>query len=345
MKPKKLNPALAHAFFWVLLASIIYLFRRPESTMLERPAIANIKAVSTLPMIILFYVHAHYLVPRFLIQKRYALHTLLTIALLLLITLVCTLIFFAYVHAYGNPPGFDPYRDNFWHIAGIRLMAGIFFLSASTGYGVLRENIRTERRKKDSENEHLRTELSFLRSQINPHFLLNVLNSMVALARKRSDNLEPMLIELASLMTYMLYDPDNEKVLLDDEIEYLRSYISLQLLRFSDDVNVSFEAEKQPTGHLIEPMLLIPLVENAFKHGIGLFDKAVIEIKITITEDHHLSLFVKNKFDEQMSNANSYGIGLNNLKKRLTLIYPGKFQLQTTKDASWFIASLNLQLS
>jgi len=348
MTSKKLTTILAHIFFWLLLVAILYLLRRPDSTILERVErehpFANIKALSFIPMIALFYLHSYYLVPLFLIHKRYLNYTILTITLLLLIALTSSAIFFSYAHAYGNPSGYIPGRDSLPRILSLRLMLGIFFLGASTGYGVLRENIRAERHKKDNENEQLRTELSLLRSQINPHFFLNVINSIVALARRRSDKLEPMLLELAGLMTYMLYEPDNEKVPLDDEIEYLRSYVNLQLLRFGDDVNVSFNAEKEPTGHLIEPMLLIPLVENAFKHGIDPFEKSTIEIKIEVTEAGHLALLVKNKLNDQPNSPKKDGIGLTNLKKRLTLIYPGKFQLQTQKEAGWFIASLNMQL-
>jgi len=348
MKPKKLTTILAHIFSWLLLVAILYFLRRPDSTFLERTErehpFANIKAISFLPMIALFYIHSYSLVPRYLLHKRYSYYALLTTTLLLLIALLSSALFFSYIHAYGNPPGYIPGRDSLPRILALRLMLGIFFLGASTGYGVMRENIRTERRKKDNENEQLRTELSLLRTQINPHFFLNVLNSIVALARKRSDKLEPMLLELAGLMTYMLYEPANEKVPLDNEIQYLRSYVNLQLLRFGDDVNVSFTAEKEPTGHLIEPMLLIPLVENAFKHGIDPFDKSDIEIKIDVTEAGELSLLVKNKTASRSGTTKKDGIGLTNLKKRLTLIYPGKFQLQTKKEAGWFIASLNLQL-
>jgi len=349
MRYKKLTTILAHIFFWLLLIAILYILRRPDSVIPERVErehpFANIKALSFLPMIALFYIHSYYLVPLYLVNRRYLNYSILTISLLLLIALASSATFFSYAQALGNPPGYIPGRDSLPRVLSIRLLLGIFFLGASTGYGVLRENIRTERRKKDNENEQLRTELFLLRSQINPHFFLNVINSIVALARRRSDKLEPMLLELAGLMTYMLYEQDNEKVPLEDEIEYLRGYVNLQLLRFGDDVNVSFTAEQQPTGHLIEPMLLIPLVENAFKHGIDPFDKSTIEIKIDITGTGLLSLLVKNKTNDHPNSAKKDGIGLTNLKKRLTLIYPGKFQLQTKKEAGRFIASLNLQLS
>src|ERR1700749_39736 len=117
------------------------------------------------------------------------------------------------------------------------------------------------------ENTHLRTELSFLRSQINPHFLFNILNSLTSLARKKSDQLEPSIISLSQLMRYMLYDSSDNKVPLAKEMEYLESYINLQKLRFGADLKVDVTFSINNDDCLVEPMLFIPMVENAFKYG------------------------------------------------------------------------------
>jgi LytS/YehU family sensor histidine kinase len=184
--------------------------------------------------------------------------------------------------------------------------------------------------------------------------MLNVLNSMALLARKKSDLLEPVLMELARLMNYMLYDAANERISLEDEIGYLRAYIDLQLLRFGSDVKVRFNVPQQLNGSCIEPMLLIPLVENAFKHGIGLVDDPVIFIDI-VTEGHgQLRMTVKNKYNPRVRQeaARPSGIGLANLTKRLELIYPGEFRLEKTdslhidvaEEENWFIITLNIPL-
>ncbi len=184
--------------------------------------------------------------------------------------------------------------------------------------------------------------------------MLNVLNSMALLARKKSDLLEPVLMELARLMNYMLYDANNEKIVLEDEIGYLQAYIDLQMLRFGGDVTVSFNTPSTTNGSYIEPMLLIPLVENAFKHGIGLVRDPMIFIDIAGDGHNRLNMTVKNKYNplvRQQENRTS-GIGLANLKKRLDLIYPGDFELLRTDslrvDAAdtenWFIITLNIPL-
>jgi LytS/YehU family sensor histidine kinase len=248
-----------------------------------------------------------------------------------------------------------PVGAHYHHFVLRRIFPGLFFLMASASLGAFRENFRLEKIRKEKETEHLRTELSFLRAQVNPHFMLNVLNSMALLARRKSDLLEPVLMELAGLMNYMLYEANNEKIRLEDEIIYLRAYIDLQMLRFGDDVTVQFTIPEQIKNKHIEPMLLIPLVENAFKHGIGLVNSPVITIDIEIgKEEDRLSMTVKNKYNPliKLQENKPPGIGLKNLKKRLELIYPGEFELNSMGNfnaneittESWYMITLNIPL-
>src|SRR5688500_12071103 len=179
-------------------------------------------------------------------------------------------------------------------------------------------------------------ELSFLRSQVSPHFMFNALNSMVSLARKRSDKLEPALLKMSDLMHYMLYDSDEDKVNLQREVEYIRSYIDLQTLRFGNSVKILFMVNV-PKDHCIEPMLLIPLIENAFKHGAAIADEPEISIDLQSNEKE-IRLSVSNK-TTLMSIVNAdkvKGIGLNNLQRRLKILYPDNHQLSTVKNGDWF---------
>jgi two-component system LytT family sensor kinase len=250
--------------------------------------------------------------------------------------------------------GYHPAKP--YYVAALRrTFPGIFFVLASASLAAFRQNFRLEKERKEKETEHLRTELAFLRGQVNPHFMLNVLNSMVLLARKKSDLLEPVLLELAGLMNYMLYETNNEKIKLEDEIAYLRSYIDLQMLRFGDDVTVQFNTPQLIGDQYIEPMLLIPMVENAFKHGIGLVEDPIIMIDIQVEQKSRLTVTVKNKYNhfiQQEEGKAAPGIGLINLKKRLELIYPGKFRLITAKNyftgstvtENWFEIALDIPL-
>jgi LytS/YehU family sensor histidine kinase len=169
-------------------------------------------------------------------------------------------------------------------------------IASSTAFRLIRDKVKNDRLTNEKENESLKTELAFLRSQVSPHFMFNVLNNMVALARKKSDALEPSLIKLSSLLRYMLYETDEEKVLLEKEIEYLQSYIDLQVQRFGSKVRVNVSMEQFDKPYFIEPMLLIPFVENAFKHGTGLVQNAEINIELK-ANNNVLNFVVTNQHD------------------------------------------------
>ncbi len=175
--------------------------------------------------------------------------------------------------------------------------------------------------------------------------MFNVLNNMVALARKKSDLLEPSLIKLSSLLRYMLYETDEDKVLLEKEIEYLKSFIELQAQRFGKNVDINTDFEPVTDGFVIEPMLLIPFVENAFKHGTGLVPQAQIDIQLKI-QDSQLNFHVRNRYNETATweKDKTSGIGLTNVKRRLNLLYPKSHSLQITKEDGWFSVLLQLNL-
>ncbi len=197
---------------------------------------------------------------------------------------------------------------------------------------------------KEKESENLKTELSFLRSQISPHFLFNVLNNIVALVRLKSKELEPTILKLSSLMQYMLYETDDEKVLLKSEADYLQSYIDLQKLRFGDRLTLNVDLALQEDWHAIEPMLLIPFVENAFKHGTGMVETPVIDISLQAI-DNELTFIVKNKYiEEDRAKDKVSGIGLTNVKRRLQLLYGKNHKLTIDKTDGLFSITLQLTL-
>ena len=346
----KLNRAstvLFHACVWSVLLLCVWVWRpmqQPE--VVWHPQITGwYILLASFPFITVYYLNAYWLVPVYFTRKNKLLYFLL--AALAWLTTVVIAQFIGNIMS-PPPPGF--------HMMTLRRsFPGLVILMASAAVGISRENARLERSTTEKENEHLRTELSFLRTQVNPHFMLNVLNSMALLARKKSDLLEPVLMELARLMNYMLYDAANERISLEDEIGYLRAYIDLQMLRFGSDVKVKFNVPENLNGSCLEPMLLIPLVENAFKHGIGLIGDPVIFIDVVTIGHQTLKLTVKNKYNPRVRNeaaARPSGIGLANLTKRLELIYPGRFGLEKTdslhvspeEHEHWFIITLNIPL-
>lgn len=221
----------------------------------------------------------------------------------------------------------------------------IFIVAVSTSAHLIMDWMKREEELKDLENERLSSELSFLRSQISPHFMFNVLNSIVSLARKKSDQLEPVVIKLSQLMRYMLYESDDKKVSLDKEIEYLQSYIDLQRLRFGSGVEISFQTNENLYLHSVEPMLLVPFVENAFKHGIGWIRNPKIEIFLK-SEPSFLYFQVKNQYnpESQEQKEENSGIGLRNVSRRLGLLYENRHDLKVYNEGNTFIVELRLDL-
>ncbi len=284
----------------------------------------------------LFYFNAFFLYPKLVNRRRWWLYPLCIVALIggtfRLKWLMLT---------YGFPEvSFSGYTNAY---LGFPI---IFFLVISIIYRLILNRIQHEKKLKEREAEQLATELKFLRSQISPHFLFNVLNNLVSMARHHSEQLEPSLIQLASLMRYMLYESDEKKVPLSREIEYLKSYIELQKIRFEEDVSIHTDIRYEEEPYRIEPMLLIPFVENAFKHGVALVDHPSIHIHLqVIAQALHFS--VENKFSNatDQSKDTESGIGLSNVKTRLQLLYPGQHLLKVDDHDEIFRIHLTLPLT
>ena len=284
-----------------------------------------------------FYLNAGLLLPQFIYKRKYKQYTAIILASFITILFITWLILFLLL---GQPK---------FNIRGHILFNFFFFLfmlAASTAYRMIKDRTRADRIAREKENENLKTELSLLRSQASPHFMFNVLNNMVALARKKSDLLEPSLLKFSSIMRYMLYEDDEEKVSLEKEIEYLQSYIDLQQQRFGKNVQVNVSLQKFDDNYEIEPMLLIPFVENAFKHGTGMIEEAQIIIQLKAEKDK-LCFTVENKYDPSSIEIKdkTSGIGLANVKRRLNLLYGKKQRLLITQKDNWFAVSLQLNLN
>lgn len=221
----------------------------------------------------------------------------------------------------------------------------VFFITAiSTGYGLIVHLVSQEKTSQQERQERLQSELSFLRSQISPHFIFNILNSIVYLIRSKSPLAEPVTINLAELMRYMLYESSDAQVPLEKELDYLKNYVELQKIRFGEDVEVRMQINGEPTDQIIEPMLMIPFVENAFKHGVGLVADPVIDIQVHI-ERTSLFFILRNKIavsQPEDKDGNS-GIGLRNVSRRLELLYPDAHKLEINKAGAWFVVELHLK--
>jgi len=231
--------------------------------------------------------------------------------------------------------------------AGLIFGPSVFVFAASLIYRRVSDGIQKERARKEYEAQQVAAELKLLRSQVNPHFLFNVLTNMVALARQKSDQLEGALIRLADLMRYMTYETQTTQVALQQETDYLNSYIELQKLRFSDTIRIELDIqiESNAGGLSIEPMILIPFVENAFKHGASRINEPYILISLKV-DGGLLTLRVVNPYDSNPGAVKDdhSGIGLENVRTRLKLIYHDKYTLHIDDRNNVFTVNLNLNL-
>lgn len=281
----------------------------------------------------LFYLIVHYLIPK-IFRKKGATYYVLTLLV------ICSFYIFLEdkIKFMVNPD----YKHTFTFFIFFPVM---FVAAMATGYGLVTEFLQEERRRTEERQERMKSELSFLRSQISPHFIFNVLNGIVYLIRSKSELAEPVTIQLSELIRYMLYETDSKHVPVSNEVDYLKNYIDLQKLRYGDDVEIKVSIAGNDSSLTIEPMLLIPFVENAFKHGIGMVRDPVIEINLQYQESSiHFS--VKNKIAPETRESKDFssGIGLKNVRRRLELLYPGNHTLTIEDSDNIFVANLTLNL-
>lgn len=282
--------------------------------------------------IILFYINSEVLFPK--IYKKQPIRYFLSLIAVILVLLWGR--FFVRITFVGN----DINKSLFYVNAFIQYLY-VFGISAS--YCFFSDYQKQQEIQRENENERLKSELSFLRSQISPHFMFNLMNSLVSLNRKKSNLVEPVLLKMADLLRYMLYEKDDKRISLENEVKYLSNYIDLQKVRFGDYVKIDFDVNSSDSSKSIEPMLLIPFVENAFKHGVGLIENPFIKIELA-TNIEELHFKVTNKFssDNKEVKDGASGIGLNNVKRRLELLYPNKYVLNVSESENLYTTDLKL---
>ncbi|WP_394701024.1 sensor histidine kinase [uncultured Acetobacteroides sp.] len=199
--------------------------------------------------------------------------------------------------------------------------------------------------KAELENRNLKNELEVLKSQINPHFLFNTLNNIDSFIHSAPDEASKALITLSDMMRYMVYETRPEKVPLTKEVEYVQNYIRLQQIRFKKPEYVKYSFPCDCSSYELAPMLFIPFVENAFKYSANKGIVPVIDISLQC-DGKQLHFVCRNYFNDEVSqHERSGGVGLENVKRRLALLYPGKYQLHVSKENHIFSVDLSILLS
>jgi len=196
-------------------------------------------------------------------------------------------------------------------------------------------------------NEKLESELKFLKTQIHPHFLFNTLNNLYALTLKKSDQAPEMVLKLSDLINYMLYECNADKVPLDKEIGFIKNYVDIEKMRHGDNLDVKLSIVGSTKEVKIAPMIILPLLENSFKHGVNeeletslvIFDLNISKNKLLLKIENTIS-----DTQQLIKNGNGTGIGLKNVKRQLALLYPNKHQIDTRDEDGFYIVTLEIIL-
>ncbi|WP_239986460.1 MULTISPECIES: sensor histidine kinase [Arenibacter] len=213
----------------------------------------------------------------------------------------------------------------------------------STMLKVYTEWQKNEDLRKLVEKEKIQSELQFLKSQLNPHFLFNSLNTIYSLSVKQSPDTSEAVINLSELMRYMLYEADKKLVPLHKELEYIQSYVALQRLRLANSENVTLKISGEEKGKFVPPLLFISFIENAFKYGTDYNGKTIVKINLSI-DNESIHLQVTNIIGTFKAKSDSSGVGLENVKNRLNYLYPHSHDLLIQDDGKTYEVNLTLNL-
>lgn len=302
----------------------------------------------------LIYFNMYYLIQRLLLVKKYWQYILLMI---LLTVLQVSLITYPLMDKWLKNP-FYVTKEGFF----VLLSDIMFMLVVSTALKFLKLLYTREKYTKQLESQtmelaqkNLETELTLLKNQINPHFLFNTLNSIYFLIKKDPEQSREVVLQFSDMLSHQLYDATKHEIHLQKEVEYIQNYIDIEKIRQGDLVTVDFQVTGN-THQLIAPMLLLPFVENAFKHGKSKTDGYWVKINITVLEQQ-LQVTIENSYDptsppldlnqktHTITSSQKNGIGLTNVRRRLELMYPGSYQLTIEQVSQVFKVNLAIQFA
>ncbi len=319
---------------YILLLFVIF------GTPIDDPHVTMRTLLSTIPLIALFYSNTSFLIPQLLARKKiisYILAIIGAVAIVALVTLRIERTF-----------NTEFYESHNWYpgiVTSRSVLNSLLILTISGGLKMTKEWFRNERLKNEMEKEKMASELAMLKSQINPHFLFNNLNNIYSLAIKKSEDAPKGIVMLSEMMRYVLYDSSADKISLSKEVEHLHNYIDLQKLRLKQGKEICFKTEGDLEIRKIEPMLLEPFVENAFKHGDIFREEGNICIQLKL-QGNDLQFIVKNSISKNGHVKDEHsGIGLKNIQKRLDLLYPDRHQLSIEDKEDAFKIDLKLNLT
>lgn len=295
------------------------------------------------PYFLIFIINTTLLAPRLLLRNRYWLYSIL------LLTVVCSIfgtieiLDFRYWQSDVDLRDKASFTDLEWYW---NIVICILMSCANSMIKLYYKSLETESRMTFLEKQNIETQMQYLKYQINPHFLMNTLNNIYAMIEFDSEMAKASIMELSRMLRHVLYDSSEQHTTLDKEVEFIHNYIELMRIRFIDEVKVTFNTPDITTCRKIRipPLLIIVLVENAFKHGISYNSESFITINIT-ADNNELTCVVANSRHHTPASPHS-GIGINNITKRLDLLFGNKYSLTTDEsDSNVYIVELIIPIT
>lgn len=328
---------LYHSAFWFSLIFILAFVDNNGMNYIQKLFLLTINIGFYAAIV---YINLLYLFPTYLKRRRLAVHLIWLLFTAVIITPIKCLIMYLTT---SNPNLQELFVSN-----QLFIFLSTFFVGFSSSiYFIMTDWLKNQREKQELAKETLQSELKFLKSQINPHFLFNTLNSLYALTLKKSDQAPEIVLKLSEMMRYMLYDCNEKKVALQKEVAYITNYLELEKLRHGKKMNIHLEINGEVNDQEIAPLLFIPFIENCFKHGISnRIEEGFVKIKLDIRQDD-LVIMVENSKSPTMPSTlgkRSGGIGLINVKRRLELLYSNAYTLDIESSPTTYSVHLTLNL-
>ncbi len=329
---------LVHLAIWITFLAIpTYILSVLISLKVQEAQVMEvIRMVYTYCILIgLFYYNYYVLIPKFLFNNRYLLYSLYLFAIYILISTIPILIFSEIFEVEVFDTDLIPQLDEFDWLLLVMLYLVSFVVSLA---------LRLNARLQHTENERVSAQLAYLKTQINPHFLFNALNGIYSTAMDTAPKAADMIEKLASMMRYTIYETTADYVPLNSEVEYVQNYIQLQKDRFDDSVNINFHCEGDFSENQIAPLLIVPFIENSFKHGVNSEQDSDIQIWLSCKNNIFEMIVQNNKVILDLSENEESGIGIQNTRGRLDLIYPQKHTLEILETVNTFTVKLKIEL-
>lgn len=304
---------------------------------------------------IIFYLGYLWLVPKFFLREKQLFYFAILLGLIVATYFIQNLIEVNFLHdssekgkfvesmkkLSGENQGYRPSRQIFGffvHFITSALLSGF-----AMGLGVMDKLKQNEKKQKEMEKEKLHSELAFLKNQVSPHFFFNTLNNIYSLIGIDGPTAQQSVLKLSKMMRYLLYESEHGETLMSHEIDFMDNYIDLMKLRLNPRVDLQIGFPKDFTDFSVPPLLFIPFIENAFKHGVGQREKSFIKIRMEINMDQ-IYFVAENSIGKnvQTGDLQHSGIGLENVKKRLALLFPGKYEMKIDRGETIFKVELSI---